>query len=1162
MSKIFRKIALGVLSAVSAVCLAVGGVNAMGVTANADSALESEFTGGKFVVGNYSGDAVNFPYEFIDGSSATLPAGYNGAVAKIGSKINGGAAYINIDFTASKISASKVESVVARVYSPDYTTADELRINNAAGSVGGVGVHDLSTWCDVTLPIATITGADGKLGSFAFGLRDKGTVSDYFYIDSITVNMKETVQTTAVTFTHINSSWNDNTATMDNGMHYTVLHFDGLLSSGYFTQGDDWSEMMANSTINGGASYFNFCPASYIAGPDKEANFIILFTAQAPTEGDEFVVKAGATFKVGGNDTNVYELANDINIKFNGTAWEVFEPTPAPQDNVAVTFTHINSTFNNNTTVVAGMYYTVLHLDGVQTSGYFTQGDEWTEMVANVSGVTYFGFAPASIIAGPNVEANWIILYSAVAPTEGDTLTVKAGATFKLGGNDTNVYELANDICIKFVGTAWEVVSSGEEPPVDPDVPVEPEPDEPEPDEPTPVETTAVSFTKVNGAWNNFDYTEQGYICTFLHFEGGIAGGGLDGDFSDILSKATLNGQPVDTENVSFVCAKWIGWENGILLRIKTLPQENSVLVFPAGATFTVGGGDTNVYKLTESVELKMKNGKWSVPLPTAEFIGVNAWNNNILTLSGTRLTILDFNVTTLGNVVSTDKNLIAMAGVSVNGKKLTEIDGASITYMHGDNHMGIDLPASAIYPTEEYPITVMKVTAGTVFENYELPEITLSLVGGTWILGECESMPQADEYVTISDIAGESRVELGAESLLSAMDGFAGDVSLKFVYRSDEAIVNYAPFGGLAVYLNSTNSWDGWRIFFVGNVVYVYDATMGGVGDEHVLLSQAEFGIANGFEMQIEISIKQAEGKYSIVIGGSCAKILEINDITPLGDCIGGGISLYSATRSCSVKDYKYGDVFDPVLTIHSKQEIVVNEGDAVPEMYVTAVDGLTEIMPTYVWDEGAITDGKMNAGVWNCVVTATDANGNFTEAIIRVTVKGELKYKVTFDGRNEAEYAYGEKIVKPADPTKAGTVKVQYTFDGWYNGDEKWDFDHDVVTSDVALVAKFIESNVYYKVEVTVSGETQTIYVTYGAQVDLSVFDKEGFVKEVKQNGKVVTKLIVTEDTAIEITYAQPAKDKQSGGCMGSVSGFAALLTAIGGCVLLRKKGDDDEK
>ena len=81
-------------------------------------------------MGNYNSDAVNYPYEIIDGSTDGLPAGYTGAVAKIGSKINSGAAYINIDFTASQIPAADVESVVARVYSPDYTADDQLRIIN------------------------------------------------------------------------------------------------------------------------------------------------------------------------------------------------------------------------------------------------------------------------------------------------------------------------------------------------------------------------------------------------------------------------------------------------------------------------------------------------------------------------------------------------------------------------------------------------------------------------------------------------------------------------------------------------------------------------------------------------------------------------------------------------------------------------------------------------------------------------------------------------------------------------------------------------------------------------------------------------------------------------------------------------------------------------
>ena len=1135
----------------------------------------TEFTNnGQFVVGNYNGDATSYPYEIIDGATASLPTGYTGAVAKIGSKINGGAAYINIDFTASQISAADVESVVARVYSPDYTADDQLRINNVGGYIASA---DLSNWCNVVIPVANITGNDGNLGSFAFGLRDKGTVSDYFYIDSITVNMGEVVEPepiepVEVTFTHVNSTFNNNTEVVA-GMYYTVIHLDGVLTSGYFTQGDDFTDMAANVT---GVTYFGFAPASIIAGPDKtEINWIILYSATAPTEGDVFTVTAGATFKVGGADTNVYKLANDISLKFNGTAWEVYDPNaqppvdpepevppvdPEPTEPVLVTFTHVNTTVNN--WAYEGFNCTFLHFDGGIGSNGGLDGD-YSDLLSKMT-------INDGAVDAENVSficPNWMgaeggIVLRFVTNPESDTkIMMPAGATFTIGGDDTNVYELANDISLKFSGTAWEIYDPNAQPPVDP------EPEVP-PVDPEPTEPISVTLTGANGAWNNFDYTDQGYFCTFLHFEGGIGGGGLDGDFSNLLSNVTLNGQPLDTENVSFVCARWIGWENGIILRFKTLPQENSILVFPAGTTFTVGGEDANVYEISETMELKMKNGKWNIPLPTAEFIGVNAWNNNIVTLAGSRLTILDFDVTAMGNAVSTDKNLIAMAGVSINGVKLTDIDGARITYMHGDNHMGIDIPASAIYPTQEYPITILKVAAGTVFENYELPEITLSLIGGTWVVGEFESMPEEDDYVTISDITGEERVELGSEGLMSAMDGFAGDVNFKFVYRSDEAIMNYAPYGGLAVYLNSTNSWDGWRIFFVGNVVYVYDATMGGVGDEHVLLGQAEFGIASSFEMQIEISVKQVGGKYSIVIGGSCAKILELNDITPIGDCIGGGISLYSATRSCSVKDYKYGDVFDPVLTINSKQEIVINEGEAVPEIDATAVDGLTEITPTYVWDEGAITDGKMNVGVWNCVVTATDANGNYATATVRVTVKGEAKYMVTFDGANEGEYAYGEKIVKPADPTKEATKKYQYTFDGWYNGDEKWDFDHDIVTSDVALVAKFIESDVYYKVAVTVSSETQTIYVTYGAQVDLSVFDKEGFEKEVKQNGEVITKLIVTEDTAIEITYTQSASNTPSGcagGCAGSltgVGGIGVLLTLISGGMLMRKKEETDEK
>ena len=64
------------------------------------------------------------------------------------------------------------------------------------------------------------------------------------------------------------------------------------------------------------------------------------------------------------------------------------------------------------------------------------------------------------------------------------------------------------------------------------------------------------------------------------------------------------------------------------------------------------------------------------------------------------------------------------------------------------------------------------------------------------------------------------------------------------------------------------------------------------------------------------------------------------------------------------------------------------------------------------------------------------------------------------------------------------------------------------------------------------------------------------------------MITKLIVTEDTAIEITYTQSASNTPSGcagGCAGSltgVGGIGVLLTLIGGGMLMRKKEETDEK
>ena len=143
--------------------------------------LATEFTDNSmFTVSPYS-DSMAISYHFDE----SLPSGSEGAVMRI--KTVSGQAYVNLDFSKAQLKASTVESISVRAYSPDYTGEDEFRFNNASVA-GNIGKYDMSTWCDIPVDISKIqTDENGYLTTITVGLRDKGTLSTYFYIDSITV---------------------------------------------------------------------------------------------------------------------------------------------------------------------------------------------------------------------------------------------------------------------------------------------------------------------------------------------------------------------------------------------------------------------------------------------------------------------------------------------------------------------------------------------------------------------------------------------------------------------------------------------------------------------------------------------------------------------------------------------------------------------------------------------------------------------------------------------------------------------------------------------------------------------------------------------------------------------------------------------------------------
>ena len=146
----------------------------------------------------------------------------------------------------------------------------------------------------------------------------------------------------------------------------------------------------------------------------------------------------------------------------------------------------------------------------------------------------------------------------------------------------------------------------------------------------------------------------------------------------------------------------------------------------------------------------------------------------------------------------------------------------------------------------------------------------------------------------------------------------------------------------------------------------------------------------------------------------------------------------------------------------------------------------------------------------------TAYDFNTPVTENIT-LTAKWEInKYTVTFDPNGgtpvppKQEVEYGLTATKPDDPTRTG-----YTFDGWYLGDEKYDFSA-AVEQNITLTAKWRPATVYLFVR-PVDSTGKNLLTGANALLD-STLEKAGFTggynasdKQYITVGKMTTKHVL---------------------------------------------------
>lgn len=94
--------------------------------------------------------------------------------------------------------------------------------------------------------------------------------------------------------------------------------------------------------------------------------------------------------------------------------------------------------------------------------------------------------------------------------------------------------------------------------------------------------------------------------------------------------------------------------------------------------------------------------------------------------------------------------------------------------------------------------------------------------------------------------------------------------------------------------------------------------------------------------------------------------------------------------------------------------------------------------------------------------LVSKKDGSGSYVSSVGDVLVIVSTECVVSFQTNGGGEIAdqavlFGEKIVRPQDPTRAG-----YRFAGWYKDihlSEEWDFEKDTVAENMSLYAKWIQ-------------------------------------------------------------------------------------------------------
>ncbi|MBR2336999.1 MAG: InlB B-repeat-containing protein, partial [Clostridia bacterium] len=415
---------------------------------------------------------------------------------------------------------------------------------------------------------------------------------------------------------------------------------------------------------------------------------------------------------------------------------------------------------------------------------------------------------------------------------------------------------------------------------------------------------------------------------------------------------------------------------------------------------------------------------------PDVEFVELHADNNNSVWGGSTRAVRLVFSESFTAKAYDAndggfDAPVIAnvRAFVTINGQSLgnltfLQIDNEnSITFLYDESLL--DVPAGQDY-------TTFTIEAGAPFGGHYLPAVTLYLVDGKW----CENKP-VEESITVTNI--HNRYGSGQKILL-------------FLSNSDYDTNNT----DITAKIANTNVLD-----YVN--VYTSETEYKTLREIYQNNAQAKiWGEANSIGFAVD-SNYHGTAVYAIEIKAGAKFPAATNDYTTY--VVSEDIAFYNA-------DYNSADEsLNSWAVVWSRMHVVTLEGElatgaesvklyavpgrafAYPEAYSRAQAGDENTVYVYNWYLGGVLYNFSTPVTEDITLTA---DGTFT---------AYSSYVVTFDdGKTQSTVTVndGALVAEPEAPTKEETTDYKYAFNGWYNGETRWDFDTPV-TENITLTAKF---------------------------------------------------------------------------------------------------------